>query len=93
MTTPNSITYNFRAGDFIQLGSSGHVYTVTQDVPTGTTTVNVNRPIIDASGSATLIYGPAVTWTVICTEMPQWSILPGGLVSWSGNFTFYEALV
>ena len=55
-TTGNTITltggqaasgYNFRAGDFLQLGSSGSVYTVAADVPFNSNTVTLHRPIID----------------------------------------------
>jgi len=33
------------------------------------------------------------SYTVICVELPQWSISPGGIVSWSGPFVFYESTV
>lgn len=84
--------YYFKAGDIIQLGT-GKVYSITADVPWNSTTITLNRPVLDASGSYNLVVGPAVTWNVICVNMPQWTISAPNLVSWSGNFTFYEALV
>ena len=82
--------FNFRAGDFLQLGSSGRVYSVVADVASGTNTVTLNRAVIDATGSGTLITGTNVTWSVICTELPQWTIFARDQVSWSGNFVFFE---
>ena len=85
--------YNFKAGDIVQLTSSGRVYSVASDVAYNSNTVTLNRPILDSTGSGTLVVGPAVNWTVICTELPQWTIFARDQVSWSGSFTFYEALV
>lgn len=82
--------YNFRAGDFLQLGSSGRVYSVVADVAFGSNTVTLNRAVIDATGSGTLVTGSNVTWSVICTELPQWTIFARDQVSWSGNFVFFE---
>ena len=93
LTSGTASTYKFRAGDFVQLGSAGKVYTVTADVTASTTTVPVNRPILDATGSGNLITGQSATWTVYCTDLPTWTLQPGQLVAWSGAFVFYEALV
>lgn len=87
----NPGAFHFRAGDIIQLGT-GRVYSVTNDVATSGTVVNVNRPIIDATGSGTLKVGPAVTWTVICQDLPQWTIFARDQVSWSGPFIFSEVM-
>lgn len=84
--------YNFRAGDLIQLGSTGNVYSVRADVAYNSNTVNLNRPILDATGSGTLRIAQNVTWDVICTEMPTWSIFARDQVSWSGSFIFYEVV-
>lgn len=92
LTSGTATTYKFRTGDLIQLGSAGHVYSVVGDVSVSSTTVNLNRAVIDATGSGTVLYGPAVTWTVICTELPSWTISARNQVSWSGAFTFYEVL-
>ena len=85
--------FNFKAGDIIQLGTTGRVYSVTANVATGTNTVPVHRPIIDTSGTGTLRVGPAVTWSVLCTEFPSWTIFSRDQVSWSGPFIFYENMV
>jgi hypothetical protein len=92
LTSGTASTYKFRVGDFIQLGSGGHVYTVVADANSAATTVNLNRAIIDVTGSGSLVIGPAVTWTVICTEMPSWTISSRNQVDWSGSFKFYEVL-
>ena len=84
--------FNFKAGDIIQLGSSGKVYSVTADVAYNSNSVPVNRPIIDATGSGTLVKGPNVTWNVICQDLPQWTIFSRDQVSWSGPFVFSEVV-
>lgn len=100
-TTGNTITltggqagsgYNFRAGDLIQLGTSGSVYRVVSDVVYNNNTVTLHRPLLDAAGSATLVIGPAVTWTVRMVSMPTWTIFARDQVSWSGAFVFQEDL-
>jgi hypothetical protein len=78
------------AGDFIQLGSSGHVYSVAADVIYPATAVTLNRPVLDANATYSLLIGPAVTWTVVCIEFPQWTIFSRDQVSWSGAFKFVE---
>lgn len=93
LTSGSGSPYKFRVGDLIQLGASGHVYSVVADVNSASTTVNLNRAIIDATGSGSLVIGPAVTWTVLCTDLPQWTISARNQVSWSGPFKFYEVLV
>lgn len=95
-TSPTTASgYKFRAGDFIQLGSSGSVYTVTADVSYDSNTVNLNRAILDATATTpvNLVVGPSVTWQVYCVTMPSWTIFDRNQISWSGQFTFYEALV
>jgi hypothetical protein len=84
--------FNFRAGDIIQL-ATGRVYRVTADVASGTNTVPVHRPVLDTTGSGTLKVGPAVTWSVLCYELPTWTIFARDQVSWSGSFIFYENMV
>jgi hypothetical protein len=100
-TTGNTITltggqagsgFNFRAGDILQLGSTGKVYMVVADVASGTNTVTLNRPIIDAAGSATLRIGTNCVWNVICTSLPDWTIFGYNQVQWSGPFVFVENL-
>lgn len=84
--------YKFRAGDFVQLGSTGSVYTVAEDVPYNSTTITLHRPVREAAGSYSLIVGPAVTWRVICVQFPQWNIFARDQVGWDGPFIFTEAV-
>lgn len=86
-TAPN---YKFKTGDVIQLGETGAVYSVTSDVTSSDTVITVNRPVIDATGSYRLIVGPLVKWNVICTQFPTWTISNRNVVTWSGNFSFFE---
>lgn len=85
--------YNFRAGDIIQLGSSGKVYRVNGDVAYNSNTVTVHRPVIDSTGSGTLRIGPNCVFTVICKEFPQWTLFARNQVGWDGPFVFQESLV
>lgn len=84
--------YKFRAGDFVQLGSTGSVYTVAADVPYNSNTITLHRPVREAAGSYSLIVGPAVTWNVICVQFPQWNIFARDQVGWDGPFIFTEAV-
>lgn len=92
-TSPTTTSgYKFRKGDWIQLGASGKVYVVTADVAYNSNTVTLHRPVTDATATAqALIVGPNVTWTVVCVQMPQWTIFARNQVSWSGPFVFYES--
>lgn len=82
----------FKAGDWIQLPSNGSVYEVAADVVYPSTTVTLNRPLIDASGSGTLTVGKDVQWTVFCMNFPNWTIIDKNIVTFDGAFTFYEAI-
>ena len=82
----------FLAGDLIQLGTTGKVYSVVNNVAFNSNVVTLNRPVIDSSGSKTLVVGPNVIFKVICTNLPNWTIFSRDQVSWDGNFTFYEDL-
>jgi hypothetical protein len=93
VTRPTTINgqYYFRAGDFIQLGSSGKVYTVAADVLAPNTTVTLHRPIEDNNATGVAIrVAENCTWTVICTQFPQWTLFARDQVSWDGPFIFYE---
>ena len=87
-------SYVARAGDWLQIGSTGSVYQVVQDPATGNgATVTLNRPIDEAVGSYTGYFGTNVTWSVLCVQRPTWTLVPAGnnmLVNWSGDFVFYE---
>jgi hypothetical protein len=84
--------YRFRAGDLIQLGSTGAVYSVIEDVPHNGTTVSLNRPIREAAGNYTIRVGQSVVWNVICTTFPNWTLIAKDQIGWSGPFVFSEAL-
>lgn len=83
----------FKAGDIIQLGGSGNVYTVANSVSSSSNTVYLNRAVRDTSGSYSLRVGPDVYWTVVCTRIPKYTINGYKQVSWDGEFVFYEAAV
>jgi len=95
LASVTSGTVAFKAGDFVQMGNNGHVYTVVTDVAySGGATVTLNRPVLETAGTYNLITGPGnIVWSVICTDFPSWTINPGGYVSWSGSFKFNENLV
>lgn len=84
--------YRFRAGDFIQLGSSGKVYSVADDVAYNADNIVLNRPVRESAGSYTLLVGQAVTWSVICVQFPKWTIFGYDQVQWDGPFVFAEAV-
>lgn len=94
-TSPTTASgYKFRAGDFIQLGSSGKVYTVAADVAYNSNNVVLHRPIIDASATGvSLKVGPNATWNVVCIQFPNWTIFARDQVAWSGPFIFVESLL
>lgn len=86
--------YMFRAGDFIQLGSSGSVYTVREDVPWNTYTVRLHREIIEETntppGGILLKVGSECEFKVQCINFPSWTLYNHDQVSWNGAFTFVE---
>lgn len=84
--------FKFKAGDFIQLGSSGSVYTVAEDVAYNANNIVLNRPVRETAGSYTLRVGPAVTWNVICVQFPKWTMFARDQISWDGPFVFAEAI-
>ena len=93
-TSPTTSSgFKFRAGDFIQLGTTGRVYSVVSDVAFNSNAVILHRAVLDTTGSKTLICGPNVSWTVICSQLPKWNIFARDQVSWDSSFVFYEAMV
>lgn len=82
----------FVAGDVIQLESSGSVYSVAADVAHDSNTITVNRPVLEAAGSYTLLTGKNVSWDVICVQFPNWTIFGYDQIQWDGPFLFAEAL-
>jgi hypothetical protein len=94
-TSPTTSSgYKFRAGDFIQLGSTGRVYTVAADVAFNSNTVTLHRAVIDATATGVALrVGPNCSWNVICTDFPQWQMFSRDQISWTGPFVFYESMV
>jgi hypothetical protein len=98
LTTASTLSvgqYKFRAGDYIQLGT-GNVYKVAADVAYNSMSVTLHRPVIEASAAGIVVkVGTNISWSVICTNFPQWTLTEGtaSLVAWDGNFTFVENLV
>jgi hypothetical protein len=84
--------FRFKSGDLIQLGSSGSVYSVVNDVIHNGTTITLNRPVREAAGSYTLVVGQSVTWSVICVQFPKWTVFARDQVGWDGPFVFSEAI-
>jgi hypothetical protein len=84
--------FRFRSGDFIQLGTSGAVYSVVNDVAFNSNTITVNRPVREAPSTYTLRIGPNVVWNVICVQFPKWTIFARDQISWDGPFVFAEAI-
>lgn len=84
--------FRFRAGDFIQLGTTGKVYSVAEDVAHNANNIVLNRPVRDTPGSYTLQVGQNVSWSVICVQFPKWTIFAYDQIQWDGPFVFAEAI-
>ena len=84
--------FRFKGGDFIQPLGSDRVYTVVNDVPFNSTSVLLNRPVLDATGSSTLLVGQDCKFKVLCTSMPNYKLVSYDRIEWSGTFTFIESL-
>lgn len=84
--------FRFKSGDLIQLGASGSVYSVVNDVDHDDTVVTLHRPVREAAGNYTLRVGQNVTWSVICVNFPKWTIFSRDQVGWDGPFIFAEAV-
>lgn len=85
--------YKFRAGDIIQLGSSGRVYKIAADVAYNSNAVTLHRPVIESSGSATLRVAENCVWSVLCINFPDWNLFARNQVAWNGSFVFVENFV
>lgn len=94
-TSPTTSSgYKFKAGDLIQLGSTGKCYTVAADVAYNSNTVTLHRPVLDNSASGVALrVGVNCVFSVICTEFPNWTLFARDQVSWSGAFVFSENLL
>lgn len=91
-TSPTTSSgYKFKAGDFIQLRTTGKVYTVAQDVTYNSNSVILHRPILDSTGTAqTLRVAENCQFSLICTQFPSWTLFARDQVSWTGPFVFQE---
>lgn len=83
----------FKAGDLIQFSGKTSVYSVISDVAYNSSTATLNRPVLETSGTYSLVVGRSVNWTVICTAIPDYKITPLGIIEWSGPFEFVESLI
>ena len=94
-TSPTTSSgYKFKAGDLVQLGSSGKVYTVAADVAYNSNSVTLHRAVSEESATGVALrVGPNCVWTVICTQFPSWTIFARDQVAWNGPFVFYENMV
>ena len=84
--------FRFKSGDVIQLGTTGAVYSVVNDVAFNSNTITVHRPVLEAAGTYTLSVGPNVVWNVLCINFPKWTIFARDQISWEGPFVFVEAI-
>ena len=84
--------FRLKKGDYIQLGTSGKVYAVTNDQTSLTGVIGVHRPLLDATANYNLVIGTNVVWDVICVQWPNYTIFGYDQVSWSGPFIFVEAI-
>lgn len=91
-TNTSDSSFRLKRGDYIQLGSAGKVYSVTNDQTSSTSVIGVHRPILDATANYNLVIGTNVTWDVICVQWPNYTIFGYDQVSWSGPFIFVEAI-
>lgn len=86
--------YKFKAGDIIQLGSSGKCYTVAADVAYNSNSVTLHRPVIDSTATGvSLRVAENCQFFVQCVSFPTWNLFARDQVSWSGPFVFAEYLL
>ena len=81
-----------KAGDWLQLGTTGGVYEVTTDVVYPATTVNLHRPLIDSASNGSIRLSSLCEWPVVCVQFPNWTITDINLVSFDGPFRFFEVM-
>ena len=65
---------------------------MTSNVGPSDTVVTLHRPVRDSTGTYNLLVGQAVSWTVLCTDMPRWELFARNQVAWSGPFKFAEVV-
>lgn len=86
--------YYFRAGDFVQLGTSGSVYKVVTDaIPPNTSGIKLHRPIREATSEAEPIrIGENCVFTLRLTQIPRWRVFGYNQVEFEGSFQFVEVI-
>jgi hypothetical protein len=88
----------FEAGDVIQIIGYPYPFSVESQVVKAagsTVSVTVHRgnffdPTEDPVTGLTLVYGNAVTFNMLCTNMPTYTIIPGPYVQFDSDFELYE---
>ena len=81
------------AGDLIQLGPTGKVYSVVSDVTqpsSGTRTITVHRPILESDATYTLTIGPSVSFKLFCTKFPEMRLFDYDLCTFTSAVEFVE---
>ena len=100
VTGESSSDYVFKKGDLFKLsGTYRYPYTVTADVTRGvgsTVNVPINRPFINQAGyteaGAGIVVGSAVTWRVVMTKKPSYTIVPYDRAVFDGSFELVEVI-
>jgi hypothetical protein len=82
----------FKPGDIIQLTDKPYPFTVVETVLRGsnsTVTVKTHRPNIigDAAINKSVIVGNAVSFRVLCVNMPTYKLVPGAQITTGGVLT------
>jgi hypothetical protein len=88
----------FKAGDVIQIAGYPYPFSVESKVVKAagsTVSVTVHRgnffdPTEDPVTGLTLVYGNAVRFNMLCTNMPTYTIIPGPYVQFDSDFELYE---
>ena len=87
----------FEAGDVIQIAGYPYPFSVESKVVKAagsTVSVTVHRgnffdPTEDPVTGLTLVYGNAVRFNMLCTNMPTYTIIPGPYVQFNSDFELY----
>lgn len=95
-----STTVVFEPGDYIQLDTGyRYPYTVTSQVTRGigtTITVPINRPFIPQASYTPagkgILVGSAVSWRVVLTRRPTYTITPYNRLVFDGAFEMFEVI-
>jgi hypothetical protein len=82
----------FQPGDLIQL-VNGRVYQVTEPVAWDDTVIPTHRPTVDeAVGTYDIRVGGLARFQVVCTSMPNFTLIERNQVAWDGVFVFQEVM-